>query len=207
MESIGARSRFEQDLRRSFSPIEVTITDAVITVVATAGFDVVSVRTVAQASGFAPGTIQYHFPSKQDLLTGAFIRSVQRQLERVRSLPPASSYHPAMVQNLLQLLPVDDERREDCVVWVSFGAAASTRTWLARRYWDALTYSRDIAQAALEQVEAAGYLMPGLTPHMGARLLIALVNGLTIDFINAPREERVQLERELSAGVALIIHT
>jgi hypothetical protein len=42
---------------------------------------------------------------------------------------------------------------------------------------------------------------------MGARLLIALVNGLTIDFINAPREERVQLERELSAGVALIIHT
>ncbi|SDM61724.1 TetR/AcrR family transcriptional regulator [Actinomyces ruminicola] len=190
---------------RSFSATEAAIADATITVIARDGFDRVSVRTVAAQSRLAPGTVQYHARTRQALLTNAFIRSVQRQNERVLSLSSTDDPLEALHLALSELLPTADVRREDASLWVAYGAAASTRPWLAELYWEAIVLFRSRLESALEVVRDSGHLRPGVSPSTGARLVTALVNGLTIDHLNAPEAERGNISQDLRHGLAHIV--
>ncbi|VEG26084.1 TetR/AcrR family transcriptional regulator [Actinomyces howellii] len=192
-------------LTKRLSATGTVIADATITVIARDGFDRVSVRTVATQSRLAPGTVQYHARTRQDLLTNAFVRSVQRQEERIRALPRAGSPLESMHQSLSELLPTGGTRREDAALWVVYGAAASTRPWLAELYWSALVLFRTRLETALASAHDAGRLVPGMTPATAARLVTALVNGLTIDYLNAPETEQQEIARKLHRGLALIL--
>lgn len=201
MPATGSTSTFA----RSFSTTGAAIADATITVIARDGFDRVSVRTVAVQSRLAPGTIQYPARTRQALLTDAFVRSVQRQSERVRALPRAGSPLESMHRSLSELLPTAGARREDAALWVAYGAAASTRPWLAELYWEALVLFRTRLEAALTVAQDAGHLRPGISPASGARLVAALVNGLTIDHLNAPEDQQQVIVEELRRGLELIV--
>ncbi|WP_194948109.1 TetR/AcrR family transcriptional regulator [Actinomyces trachealis] len=192
-------------LTRSFSATGAAIADATITVIARDGFDRVSVRTVAAQSHLAPGTVQYHARTRQALLTDAFIRSMQRQNERVLSLPSADTPLQALHRALIELLPTTGVRREDAALWVTYGAAASTRPWLADLYWEALAHFRSRLESALTVAQDTGHLRAGISPASGARLVTALVNGLTIDHLNAPEAEQQVIEEELRRGLELIV--
>ena len=90
-------------------------------------------------------------------------------------------------------------------MWVSYGAAASTRDWLAELYWQAMRTFHDLVRAALERAQQDGKLRDGLTPETAAPLVTALVNGLTIDHLNAPEEVRARVETALDRGLRLIL--
>ncbi|CCH72630.1 hypothetical protein BN11_1830008 [Nostocoides australiense Ben110] len=64
------------------------LTAALIELVAGEGMDRASVREVATAAGVAIGTVQYHFPTRRDLLTGAFEAVVHGVRDRL-ALPAA----------------------------------------------------------------------------------------------------------------------
>ena len=109
-----------------------------------------------------------------------------------------------MHQALSELLPTAGARREDATLWVAYGAAASTRPWLAELYWAALVLFRTRLEAALSAAHNSGHLRPGILPVSGARLVTALVNGLAIDYLNAPEAEQQVISEELRHGLELI---
>lgn len=193
-------------IEQALSPAQVRIADAAIRVIAQQGFDVVSVRTVAQESGQSAGTVQYHYKTRQDLLIAAFVRSIQRQRERVHAAGTGQgSYRRSLARSLRELLPLEGVCREDAAVWVSYGAAASTRDWLAGLYWGVMSeFQRDV-EAVLERADHDGRLREGLTPRSAAPLVTALVNGLTIDHLNAPPEARDGIGQALERGLSLIL--
>jgi len=185
---------------------QVRIADAAIRVIAQQGFDVVSVRTVAEESGQSAGTVQYHYKTRQDLLVAAFVRSIQRQGERVDGVDRVQgSYRRSMVRALSELLPLDGICREDAAVWVSYGAAASTRDWLAELYWGVMSEFHRRVEAVLERAQRDGRLREGLSPATAAPIVTALVNGLTIDHLNAPPQARDGVEQALDRGLSLIL--
>ncbi|CAL8898895.1 hypothetical protein KVA01_20580 [Kocuria varians] len=184
---------------------QVKIADAAIRVIAQRGFDVVSVRSVAQQSGLSAGTVQYHYRTRQDLLLAALERSVARQAERIRTVGRVESYRESMALTLRELLPLDGVRYEDAAVWVSYGAAAATRDWLAGPYWSGMRLFHDGVRETLERARADGRLREGLTPETAAPLVTALVNGLTLDHLNAPARVRVEVEAALDRGLRLIL--
>lgn len=191
-------------------PTQVRLAEAAIRVIAQQGFDVVSVRTVAAESGLSAGTVQYHHPTRQDLLVAALTRSAERQAARVetavRADPATSeSFRRALLVALRELLPFEGERHEDAAAWVSFGAAASTRQWLADLYWVVLQQMRDGVRTLLENAQAAGRLREGLNPEEATRVVTALVNGLTLDVLNAPAPERDRAEQALDLGLSLVL--
>lgn len=195
-------SPFEQVL----TPAQTRIADAAIRVIARRGFDVVSVRTVAQESGQSAGTVQYHYTTRQDLLVAALVRSVQRQGERVRAAAGAEDgYRRNLARSLRGLLPLEGACREDAAVWVSYGAAASTRDWLAELYWAVMRGFHHDIEEVLERAQHDGRLRDGLTPATAAPLVTALVNGLTLDHLNAPPETHEAMERALDLGLSLIL--
>ena len=165
------------------SPAASMTADATIAIIAEEGFDRVSVRSVAARLGVAPGTVQYRSPSRRTLLTDALVRSVQRQAGRVASHEVDPAQPETLVRALAELLPTGAVQREDAAAWVAFGAAASTRPWLADPYWEALQVMRTWVEGVLADARKAGRMRVDLSPAEGARLVTAVVNGLTLDLI------------------------
>ena len=53
-------------------------------------------------------------------------------------------------------LPTGAVQRRDAAAWVAFGAAASTRPWLADPYWEALVIMRTWVEGVLADARKAG---------------------------------------------------
>ena len=187
------------------SPAASMTADATIAIIAEEGFDRVSVRSVAARLGVAPGTVQYRSPSRRTLLTDALVRSGQRQAGRVLSHEVDPAQPETLVRALAELLPTGAVQREDAAAWVAFGAAASTRPWLADPYWEALQTMRTWVEGILTDARKAGRMRVDLSPAEGARLVTAVVNGLTLDLLNAPPTESDEVIGQLRSGLGLIL--
>ena len=187
------------------SPAASMTADATIAIIAEEGFDRVSVRSVAARLGVAPGTVQYRSPSRRTLLTDALVRSVQRQAGRVVSHEIDPVKPETLVSALAELLPTGAVQREDAAAWVAFGAAASTRPWLADPYWEALVIMRTWVEGVLAGARQAGLMRTDLSPAEGARLVTALVNGLALDLLNALPTEPDEVIGQLRSGLGLVL--
>lgn len=192
-------------LDRRLSDAAARTADAAIRVIANQGFDSLSVRSVAAEMGVAPGTVQYHASSRRALLTDALARSVQRQALRLSSHHVDPADLETLVQALAELLPIGTIQREDAYAWVAFGAAASTRPWLAEPYWQALVLLQDWICRVLSTAQHRRALSNSVSPNKTARLVTALVNGLTLDLLNAPPCSPEQVIDHLRTGLTLIL--
>ena len=185
------------------SPQEKAISDAAIKVIVNQGFDVVSVRKVAQQAGVAPGTVQYFMGTKDELLSRALLRSAARQHERVSSLRFQSNTSPLeqLHRSLLELLPIGPRQREDAALWVILGAAASTRKVLAQEYQNELSRFQHHLISALSAADVPGDIA------QTARLITAIVNGLALDYMHAkPDAETTKaLSDDLSSSLQRIL--
>lgn len=187
-----------------FSHAAAHIADAALTVLVRDGFDALSIRTVAAQANVAPGTVQYHMGTRDELIAKAFVRSIQRQVHRAEEARQRATPATSLVEVLAELLPIGREQREDAATWVIIGAAASTREWLAALYTAELNFFQEQIAAALDTVARSGQLREGITPARGARIVTALVNGLTLDSLNNPNATRNAIIADLEAGLALL---
>lgn len=62
------------------------IVDAAVACLMTSGYSSVRTRDVARAAGVAQGTVTYHFPSRQSLLSAAVTQMIEQQLAAARAL-------------------------------------------------------------------------------------------------------------------------
>lgn len=187
---------------------EAAISDAAIRVIVTQGFDVVSVRKVAQEAGLAHGTVQYYMGTKNQLLEKALLRSTARQHERVQNLQLPADPLERLTTALLELLPIGEVQREDSTLWITMGAAASTRSGLATLYQQELATFQDRLMQALIAWHSTGNL--GVTTEdlpRTARLLTAFINGLTLDYLNAPSQSGLvdEIKADVRSGLKKIL--
>lgn len=187
---------------------EAAISDAAIRVIVTQGFDVVSVRKVAQEAGLAHGTVQYYMGTKNQLLEKALLRSTARQHERVQNLQLPADPLERLTTALLELLPIGEVQREDSTLWITMGAAASTRSGLAELYQQELATFQDQLTQALIAWHSTGDL--GVATEdipRTARLLTAFINGLTLDYLNAPSQSGLvdEIKADVRSGLKKIL--
>lgn len=187
---------------------EAAISDAAIRVIVTQGFDVVSVRKVAQEAGLAHGTVQYYMGTKNQLLEKALLRSTARQHERVQNLQLPADPLERLTTALLELLPIGEVQREDSTLWITMGAAASTRSGLAKLYQQELATFQDRLTQALIAWHSTGDL--GVATEdipRTARLLTAFINGLTLDYLNAPSQSGLvdEIKADVRSGLKKIL--
>lgn len=193
----------EQEQSRKL-PTETRIADGVLHVIATRGFDVVSVRTVAEACMVSAGTVQYHFPTRRALLTAGLIRSLARQQAAIYGEGKNLLSFDSLFLTLRQLLPLKEALHEDAVAWVSFVAAAGSRPWLAEIVREASLALQDYIAGQIANPESDFYPAPGLSPEQAARLITSVLNGLTIDLLAAPENGKSAIG-DLESGLKLIL--
>lgn len=190
----------------AWSAQAVSIAQAAIRVIVNSGLDAVSVRTVAAEAQVAAGSVQYHMGTRDELLAKALMYSTYRQHERVNTHRLAGSIRDRLAASLMELLPTGGVQREDAVMWITFNAAASTRDWLAGVMSRELDLFQERVAAALRAARDAGELVSGIDEHGGARLITALVNGLALDYLNAPTDTATlkQIRSDLERGLGLV---
>lgn len=147
------------------------IADALLRVAAGQGLEAVSLRHVAAEAGVSVGMVQHYFRSKDEMMLFALARvseNVVGRLEQGGSLRAL----------LLQMLPLDPQRRMEGQVSLAFAAYAAVRPEVGAGLRDGAAGLRDHV-AGIIGSERGGGDTP-VDARMAATALLALVDGLGV---------------------------
>ncbi|MFD1953118.1 TetR/AcrR family transcriptional regulator [Paenibacillus thailandensis] len=145
------------------------------------GIEHASIRAVAAAAGLSPGALRHYFSTQDELLL--FIvdyyltRGVAKAEER---LEISSTPMKAAREILLQLLPMDDEKRTAVGVWWNFAIRSLTSLALQAKKDELTDGLHYLAKAVLEILAKAKLLPSSVDIQLETLRLAALVEGLTI---------------------------
>ena len=166
------------------------IAEATWRVIERAGAEGANMREIAREAGQTTGVVTHYFRDKRELMAFAFGLMVDRSTSRMAEAAAGSGPMEALVQ----LLPLDEERRRETTVWLALVGASladpGLATELRRRYRRAREATFPAFRAAIE--EAA----PGEDPEDVADAFVAAVDGLTVNALTDP--ERYPPGRQLA---------
>lgn len=155
---------------------ERTVITAAWRVIVRDGVAALTVRNVAAEAELAPSSLRYTFPT-QAVVREKALRSVSRFIsERVAALPESLAGRRRARAALLELLPLDDERRLEMEVFLALGLASLTDDPLRPIWIEADTIIRNVC------AEAVG-LVAGRRDRVDVDQLHALIDGLALHLL------------------------
>lgn len=158
------------------------------------GVQAASVRAVAAEAGWSPGSLRHYFNTQSELLRFAIELILERVPQRLRDrLDDANLDPPDRAQAIMEeLLPLDDERNVEMLVWLAFTDRArvdQTLTSIRQQAWDGTRYLCRLVVADLRGVPRPELLvdpLPDPDDESRAERLHALVDGLSLQGITYP---------------------
>lgn len=188
------------------------IADALFAIVLRQGLSKVSLRTIADETGLAIGSIRHYFSGADGIVRFALETLVERVGDRLETrladmLPKLDSGNidhdqakELTVDFLSELLPLDETRRRESVVWLAFEEEARTTPELADVFETSVRGTRDLMARVVESMSARGVLHTGLDAQAEAETLAALIDGLTLRSALHPEVLDPERARELLAA-------
>ena len=157
------------------------IAEAVWRLAGRSGLEDVTLRHVASEAGVSPRLVQYYFGTREQLLLGALEilnadagARAQERLSGVRE----SDLHALVRGVLLELLPLDDERRARHVVYAAYFVRFLTDPALAAVARDAAPALESLLAALIQQAQELGQVPDAVHVPAEAAHLIAAAEGL-----------------------------
>jgi len=136
------------------------------------GLTALSVRNVAAEAGLPPSSLRYTFPTQASVRDSAVALLVERMSKRVES-HGESGDGPTARAILLELLPLDDERRVEMEVSLALGAMAATDRDLWRAHQRTHLAVREACARAIQlldvhhrELDGTHALIDGLALHL-----------------------------------------
>jgi len=148
------------------------------------GLEGVSVRKVAREAGVSAGSLRHYFASQSELLAFALQMVGERLTERIQRLPLGRSLRGDIESIIAQVLPLDEERTTETVIWLAFMGKAMVDRGLGELA--ASTYQQ-LYEFFLEIIKAMvryGGLPANTDVELEARRLHALVDGLAVHCVS-----------------------
>ncbi|MGU3410210.1 TetR/AcrR family transcriptional regulator [Microbacterium sp. M1A1_1b] len=158
-----------------------TVSEAACRVLARDGLGALSVRNVAAEAGLAPSTVRYTFPTQASVREHALNLVFDGTAARIQALPDHLTGRALAHAVLVELLPLDDERRIELDVYLALGTAALTDPEL-RPFHDRVVAEM---QDWCGQVLGAVGVSPDDMAYEACRLH-ALIDGLAMQVVRLP---------------------
>ncbi|MEU7041210.1 TetR/AcrR family transcriptional regulator [Streptomyces varsoviensis] len=169
------------------------VAEAVFRVVGRDGLEHASLRNVADEAGLAIGSVRHYFADHAELMIFAMDELSRRTDRRVRAhadeiLDPASRIDRAVgtEELLAELLPLDEARHAEAVLWLAFTSAARTRPELQHRSQEMHDSKRSLMAHVLSEADRLGGLPPGTDIEVESLRLTALLDGLAFQLVLHP---------------------
>jgi TetR/AcrR family transcriptional regulator, transcriptional repressor of bet genes len=149
------------------------IVQATGTVLATQGIDGFNLRAVAQEASCTTGLLMHWFASKADLVQAALTHTVTAQSDRVTRRLVANPHD--VLSAIAEFLPLDDQRRAESRIWLSFMALAMSTPALMLDHQQRYAMFR---QEIIDHLKNIGFR--GAHPTEVADRIIVLVDGICV---------------------------
>ncbi|MCM6774180.1 TetR/AcrR family transcriptional regulator [Nocardia sp. CDC159] len=176
------------------------IIGAVRRVIVTGGLAAVTFQSVAAEAGVSVRLVQYYFGTKREFLLATH-RSVMddagnRFLKRWTALGDDATPREAIRAVLLEVLPLDEQRREETIILGAFNTAAISGQGITAA--ETLTAPNALVALVADQLRKARHRnepTPSPEPDLDAKLIGAAVGGLAQGMLTgyATAEAAIQL--------------
>ncbi len=149
------------------------------------GYRGTSLREIAARCGLSHPGLLHHFPTKESLLLAVLQHRDEVDAETIAADRPTGS---GLLLRLVDLAALNAERRGIVELFTVLSAEATAADHPAHG-WFVDRYRRIVAefQSAYVAAQGAGDLMPGVEPATAARQLVALMDGLQIQWLLGDR--------------------
>jgi AcrR family transcriptional regulator len=172
--------------------------EAVVRVIARDGIEGATTRALARETGWSTGALAHYFSDKNDILTSALEHSHERITSRWKRELDGLHGIAALRRLLLDIVPLDDERRAESRLEIVFWSQAlnDDRMRDIQRREAGYLYGR--VAALLGEARDRNEVRSGLAVHLCTERLMAVVDGLSLHALLYP-------DRVSAADVALLI--
>ncbi|WP_102194631.1 TetR/AcrR family transcriptional regulator [Microbacterium aurantiacum] len=172
----GARGEYAKTRER-----RKAILDAALEVFAEGGYRSGSLREIAQRVGISEAGLLHHFSNKVALLEAVLDHRDDRSREMV---PLGTDDGAATLRGLVRLAAYNASVPGVVELYCTLSAEATSadhpaHDYFVRRY----AFTRTNVELAFANLEAEGRLRPGMTPYRGAVILIAMMDGLQVQWL------------------------
>ena len=157
------------------------VSEAAWRVIVREGLDRTSMRAIAQEMSCTTGVVTHYFRNKQELILFALHQVTARLQRLMEEAVNNVSGSDRIVAMLSSFLPIDEERQEIVRVWVAFLGYAVGREGLMAAHQQSAGDLRQVIIQELGTLQSQGDIRPDVDPQYEANVLLALVNGVSMD--------------------------
>ena len=157
------------------------VAEAAWRVIVREGLDRTSMRAIAQEMDCTTGVVTHYFRNKQELILFALHQVTERLQELMQQASAEQEGCDRLVAMLSSFLPIDQARQEILRVWVAFLGYAVGREELMADHQRSAGELRRVIIQELTELQNQGEIDAAANPEQEANVLLALVNGLSLD--------------------------
>jgi AcrR family transcriptional regulator len=168
------------------------LADAACRVIARNGLGGTTLAHVADEAGWSIGSIRYYFPNKDELVASALWRVGERVDDRIRRRTGEGMAMSDLRIAATELLPLDDDRREEALVHLAFLAQAAVAPELSDASEGAAQRLQEPLATRIAHLVLTGDLPAQLDAEETAARLRVLLDGLRVQLVTTPRQTTPQ---------------
>lgn len=184
------------------------LVEAAWRVIARVGIDGVTIREIANESGYSTGTLAHYFADKDDILRVALERADDNIRQRLDAMPTDLDPVEALYRILSEALPLDEDRRFELTLDVNFWARALNRPSLRSLQHGDHDDWRARVLLAVQAVQAVHERAAAIDAGQLTDILVASVDGLGLHGLIYPEymtAERITALLDLQIRTALAV--
>ncbi len=162
------------------------IAEAAWSIIKKEGIEKASIRRVAIEAGMSAGALRHYFSTKDEMLL--FIMDYYLEEGKKRSQSKSWSDNPlqAVAEVLLELIPMDEEKKIETSVWWILALQSLTSDTLKEKKDEMTNGMYELASSMIEILVLQGILSDSTNVKLEKSRLAALIDGLSIHALLRP---------------------
>lgn len=156
------------------------IAESAWSIIEAKGIEHASIRAIAAAAELSPGALRHYFSTQDELLLFIVDYFLTRRAHKAEGLDISRIPIKAAKEVLLELLPMNSEKRTATGVWWVFAIRSLTSSTLRVKKDELTDGLHHLTRTVLEILASAELLPPSIDLELETLRLAAVVEGLTI---------------------------
>lgn len=172
------------------------IAEAAWTIIKNDGIEKASIRKVAVEAGMSAGALRYYFSTQEEMLL--FIMNYYLEEGKKRSENQNWPKNPlqAVEEVLLELIPIDEEKKIETSVWWIFALRSLSSDTLKEKKDEMTNGTYELADSMIELLKVQG-LLKSINLELEKMRLSALMDGISIHALLRPDAYSPEKVKEL----------
>ena len=164
------------------------ILEATWRVIAGRGIEATTIREIAKEAGYSAGVLAHYFTNKDEILISAHKLAFQRVYDRAAEAYRGITGIEAMRQALYEALPLDEERRIEAVLDVSFWSQALVNDRLNGVRRQSIIDGREWWIGMIDAGRERGEITSALSNDLLIDQIQVLIDGISVQAVMYPKD-------------------